>query len=111
MSRVVLVCGGRTYQDRTRMTQELDKLQPTKIVHGGASGADALAAVYARARGIPVAVYPADWRTHGRSAAPRRNAVMLERESPHTVIAFPGGTADLVRRAKSAGIETIEVAA
>ena len=111
MSRVVLVCGGRTYGDRTGMTQELAKLQPTKIVHRAANRADGLAGVSARAR--QVVVYRAEWAKYGRSARPRRNAVMLERELPDVVIACRGGagTADTVRRAKSAGIRVIEVAA
>jgi hypothetical protein len=56
-------------------------------------------------------VYPADWAKHGRAASPIRNQQMLDEGRPNLVVAFPGGrgTADMVRRARSAGVEVIEV--
>jgi hypothetical protein len=45
---IVLVCGGRNYSDRARVFRELDRLAAergpfTRVVQGGASGADSLA--------------------------------------------------------------------
>lgn len=47
-----------------------------------------------------------------RSAGPKRNQRMLDKGKPDLVLAFPGGdgTADMVRKAKSAGVPIIEVA-
>ena len=47
-----------------------------------------------------------------RGAGPVRNARMLV-EKPDLVIAFPGGpgTADMVRRARAAGVEVVEILA
>ena len=56
-------------------------------------------------------VYMADWDGLGRKAGPIRNQRMLDDGKPDLGIAFPGGrgTADMVRRAREAGVETIQV--
>jgi hypothetical protein len=48
----------------------------------------------------------ADWEKLGRSAGPIRNQAMLDEGRPDLVVAFPGhhGTADMVRRARAAGV-------
>lgn len=109
---VVLVCGGRGYRDFQVLAHELDDMKPSKIVHGGASGADELADQYAYWRHIPVSVYRADWDQHGRAAGPIRNQEMLDKEKPDKALALPGGrgTADMVRRLKKAGIPVREIA-
>ena len=48
------------------------------IVSGCASGADAIGERYAKENGFKVEKYPADWKTYGRSAGPRRNKQMAE---------------------------------
>lgn len=68
------------------------------------------AAEWARRSHVPVESYPADWR-RGKGAGPERNARMLAEGWPDLVVAFPGGrgTADMVRRAKAAGVRVVEV--
>ena len=112
----VLVCGGRDYANWKKGFAILDMVSLTdeiEIVNGGASGADAMSSEWAKLRGRPFKEYPADWQTHGRRAGPIRNQQMLSAESPDAVIAFPGGlgTADMVRRAKAAGMRVVEVEA
>jgi hypothetical protein len=65
-----------------------------------------LADFWARSRGIRVERYYALWRTHGNAAGPIRNQKMLDNERPDIVIVFEGGrgTADMIRRAKTAGV-------
>jgi hypothetical protein len=110
----VLVTGGRGFSNRTLLFATLDRLHAshafTALVHGGASGADRLAGEWAASRGIPVKVHPADWQKYGRAAGPVRNQRMIA-EKPDMVVAFPGGrgTADMVRRARQAGIELVVV--
>ena len=108
---VVAVCGGRDYSDAKMVSKMLKKAHPTLIVHGAATGADTLAGKFAQRNGIPVISVPAKWNLHGRSAGPRRNQKIIDRYRPHKLIAFPGGvgTADMVRRAKAAGILVVEV--
>lgn len=113
MSYTVLVCGGRDYADLARFNSVMGRLnpQPTRIVHGGARGADAMAAAWAKANGIYHQAYPADWKTYGVKAGPIRNGQMLKLEKPNLVVAFPGGrgTADMARRAREAKILLLTV--
>ena len=110
-TRRVLVCGGRRYDDIVRFTsvmQELHRWVPiTEVVTGGATGADAMAALWAGAHGAALHVIRADWKRHGKAAGPIRNQEMLDRFPPDLVVAFPGGagTADMVRRAMLAGVQ------
>lgn len=102
----LLVCGGRDYSDRDTLWRRLDELQPAKIIHGGASGADNLAWEYAHRNKVWWSVYPADWKRYGKRAGPMRNQEMIDHGKPDAVLAAPGGkgTADMIRRAKAAGI-------
>ena len=105
----IIICGGRTYADRARVGAVLDEYAAAKptIVHGGAPGADTLADREARARGLRVETFPAQWDVHGKAAGPIRNEAMVG-AGADLVIAFAGGTgtADCLRRAKRAGIPT-----
>ena len=46
------------------------------IVSGCACGADAIGERYAKENGLSTEKYPADWKTYGRSAGPKRNEQM-----------------------------------
>lgn len=107
----VLVCGGRGYSDAEAVARALNALRPSLVIHGAARGADALAATWAAAYGIPAQPFPADWETYGRAAGHVRNARMLAEGKPDLVVAFPGGrgTEDMKRRARKAGVEVREV--
>ena len=111
----VLVCGGRDYNDADTMRRVMDGIHAeasiTVLIYGMARGADDLAKMWASSRGIKRLGFPANWERHGRSAGAIRNQEMLDKGLPNMVIAFPGGrgTADMVRRAKEAGIPVLEV--
>lgn len=110
-SRRVLVCGGRDFTEWVKVWFQLKDLpKDTIIVHGGARGADALAEKEAQGLGLTTEVYPADWENDGRAAGPIRNQRMLD-TGIDLVIAFAGGngTADMVRRARKAGVEVKEI--
>jgi hypothetical protein len=125
----VLVCGGRTYgvppvdavpadielaeRERAFLVRSLDKLHRkypvTLLIHGAAAGADTLAGLWARTRGVPVEPCPVtreEWRRYGLRAGPLRNARMLAEHNPERVVAFPGhkGTRDMVTQAEAAGV-------
>jgi len=120
----VLVCGGRDYRERQHAYDVLQAIHENTgiclIIEGGqrtydermklVGGADAFAAEWAILRGVERRTFKADWRKHGRSAGPIRNQQMLDECRPDLVVAFPGGdgTADMVRRARAAGIEVRE---
>ena len=109
----VLVCGGRDYRDKEAVDAALSKLKPSMsaLMCGGAPGADTLAWDWAWANGFHCERYFADWKAHGRAAGPIRNQRMIDEGKPDLVIAFSGGrgTADMVRRARSAGITVMEI--
>lgn len=51
----------------------------TEVVSGACpTGADHWGEEWAKARGIPVKPFPADWEKHGKSAGPKRNRQMAE---------------------------------
>lgn len=126
----VLVTGGRDYRNRVRLYRVLDeavvRLGMTELVHGDATGADALAKEWAVGRGIAKRDFPAAWddlsqpgarikqRADGTlydaAAGSRRNAQMLRDGRPAIVLAFKGnsGTADMVRQAEAAKIRVIK---
>jgi hypothetical protein len=76
----VIVAGGRDFSDYAFLSSTLDKLLARKsdveIVSGMARGVDLLAVRYARERNLPVAKFPARWRTFGTSAGFKRNKAM-----------------------------------
>lgn len=106
----VLVCGGRDYQDRQGVFVTLDTLYRyvgiDLIIEGGARGADGFSRDWALSRGVNCRTFLAQWQTYGRRAGAIRNAEMLRLGKPDLVVAFPGGsgTADMVRKAKAAGV-------
>ena len=111
----VLVCGGRDYgktSDEVATIADALAVLPedTVLIHGDARGADRLAGDIWAAWGSPMEVYPADWKTHKKAAGPIRNQQMLD-TGIDLVIAFPGGagTADMMRRARKAGVTVKEV--
>lgn len=112
----MLVCGGRDFDDVFSLFRVLDQAHHTNeitcIIHGGARGADTMANDWAAGRGVEVDPYWAHWKRDGKRAGPIRNQKMLDEGKPDLVIAFPGGrgTADMVRRAKKAGVLVIQIA-
>lgn len=110
----VLVCGGRTFRNRAWFVRAMAEHAKgaTHILQGGAPGADLLAFEWALANDVTVTTYDADWTAHGPAGGPIRNQRMLDEGKPDLVVAFPGtrGTADMVKRAKAAGVRVVEVA-
>lgn len=111
----VLVCGGRDYKDREVLFRTLSNIDAYEyhidtIIEGGARGADMLAREWAIENRRGYITVEADWDRFGRQAGPVRNQQMLVQTRPELVVAFPGGkgTADMVERAKKAGLEVIE---
>lgn len=113
----LLVCGGRNFSDIDRlrfcMNQIVGNETDVTVIHGGARGADRLAGQIALRAGVKVSVFFAQWETYGKAAGSLRNQQMLDEGKPDVVLAMPGGrgTADMVRRAKAAGVKVVEVEA
>lgn len=112
----LLVCGGRDYSDRRTLFTTLDRIDLERgpfdlLIHGNARGADEIADSWARSHNITVVAVLPDWQRYGKTAGPVRNRKMITAHAPDLVIAFPGGkgTANMIKLARDAGIEVIEV--
>jgi hypothetical protein len=112
----VLVCGGRHYDNVDAVQHQLIgfhwRIPITVIIHGGVSGAGAIAEAWARRNRVAVVRYPPNWECLGKRAEKLRNDFMLADSRPDFVIAFPGGrnTADLVAKASAAGLPVLHAA-
>ena len=115
MNTRVIICGGRDFSDTGLCFDSLDLClagyEAVEIVSGHASGADLLGEAYARAHGLKLSVFKADWKQYGRGAGPVRNRQMLEYAMEETalVIAFwdgeSKGTKNMIDQARKAGSE------
>ncbi|WP_298983458.1 DUF2493 domain-containing protein [uncultured Roseibium sp.] len=101
----VIVTGGRDFEDGIFVAQTLSKFHTgrngpiTRLVEGGATGADAFAREWALANGVEHKAVAADWGKFGKGAGPIRNREMAVAYPDSIVIAFPGGdgTADMIQ--------------
>lgn len=91
--RRILVCGPTSWTNPrpieivlSRLLEE-ERKEKWLIIQGGAAGVDLLAERVAGQLGMHTARVEALWGAYGRSAGPRRNAVMLSLQ-PERVIAF-----------------------
>lgn len=79
----ILVTGSRDWDDEQELRLALisawtPRQDAAVIVHGACpSGADAMAAEWARHYDVRTEEHPADWDRYGKSAGPRRNAEMV----------------------------------
>ena len=120
----VLVTGSRQFRNAAVVYAALDGIRrrigegadpDMLVIHGGARGADRLAGEWAKARGVGVDVFPAEWDRYGPSAGFRRNEWMLREGRPDLVAGFPArevasnGTRHMLDLAARAGV-AVEVA-
>ena len=134
----VLVCGGRTYNDHVHVYDTLNAIQDERgpisaVIAGRPLGEESHGEDYCWAESwsfmelVPFYGFPARWsdlsnpdavirvRSGGKrydaKAGPRRNQRMIDEGKPDLVVAFSGGagTADMIRRARAAGIVVIKV--
>ena len=112
---VLGVCGGRDFADEVLVLRTLDRVHAKRpvstLVQGCCpTGADAMAVAWAKSRGVRCIGFLANWREFGRAAGPMRNAQMVA-YGLDGFVAFPGGrgTADMVTRARAAGVTVMEV--
>jgi hypothetical protein len=79
----------------------------TQVISGGAAGADKLGEEFARICELPLRVFPADWKSHGKAAGVIRNIEMAQ-NADALVALWDGqskGTAHMIRIAKERGLK------
>ena len=112
LTKRVIIAGCRDYTNYDEAKPYIDfclsnirKENNIVIVSGCASGADAIGERYAKENGFDVEKYPADWKTYGKSAGPKRNKRMAE--VGDYVICFwdekSKGTKSMIEYAKKCG--------
>ena len=106
----VLICGSRGWEDADCIEAALAELpEHSVIIAGGARGADKIGEELARARGLQVRVFPADWDAYGKRAGYLRNIQMLDQEPDQVWVFWDGqsrGTQHTMREARKRGIPT-----
>ena len=117
--RLLWVAGGRNYTGAQRGTLPImrDVLRPYAdtgwvLITGAQRGADLTAETIWRGWECSYIGIPAKWGMAGRSAGPKRNIIIARYQpKPKLLLHFPGGygTANAVKAAEAAGIETLQV--
>jgi hypothetical protein len=97
---------------RQFMDELAQRITIDAVIEGDAHGADRWRESGPAVAAVENIKFCADWERLGRKAGPIRNQLMLDEGRPDVVVAFPGGrgTADMMMRARSAGVEVIEAA-
>lgn len=104
----VIIAGPRDYLNYDKVLKAIvgSGLVITEVVSGGATGVDRLGERWAKSRDIPIALFPADWSTHGKAAGPIRNKQMAEYADALIAIrrGFTPGTANMIETARWYGL-------
>jgi len=107
----VAVIGGRKFDDYERLKKVLNQFNITRIISGGANGADKLSERYATEKNIQTEIYLPDWDLFGKKAGFLRNTTIIE--NSEVVIAFwdgkSRGTRDSIGKANKLKKDTFIV--
>ncbi len=112
----IIIAGGRDFTDYDYFNNWMDSFLPKEkhhmeIVSGGAKGVDAMAERFAQEQNVPVKIFPADWKSYGRAAGPKRNQQMAEYAT--MLIAFwdekSAGTKSMIKLAFRSKVKMIFV--
>jgi hypothetical protein len=105
-----IIAGSRTLTDADygELLEALEGVdwEISEILSGGAKGGDRLGELYAQKRKIPLKVYPADWKTHGRKAGILRNSEMAD-DADALIALWDGtskGTGNMIETATKRGL-------
>lgn len=117
----LLITGSRYFNDAGLMSAAISDAVSTLrgfgfdrivLVHGGAHGADMLAAHIGKSMGLEIEAHPARWDVYGKAAGPVRNKEMVELGAD-LVLAFPvgesRGTRGCMRLARERGCAIVNV--
>lgn len=107
----VIIAGCREIDDCAAVAAAIEdcRVDITTVLSGGCRGVDKLGEQWAAAHGVPVEIYPAQWKIYGRAAGMRRSAEMVARADALIAITsrrFKGrGTAATVEMAIKKGLQ------
>jgi hypothetical protein len=87
---MIAIVGSIGFQNPDLVRTYVRTLLPdTTVISGAAEGVDSIAELEARACGLSVVIFPADWKTFGRAAGPIRNRQIVD--TADSVVAFWNG--------------------
>jgi hypothetical protein len=108
----IIIAGSRTFTDYKKLCEICDNIlqdqTDVEIVSGAYyKGADLLGEQYAAEKGFRLTKFPADWKSFGRAAGPKRNEQMANYAD--ALIAFwdgkSKGTKHMIDLSKSSDLE------
>lgn len=112
---IVLVFGGREYEEADKVFKELDRLDKKRhidaILQGWARGADVLGEAWAAKRQRICICVPAEWLKYRKAAGPIRNLRMLDLFVPNFAMGFHDdiknskGTKNMAERCEKRGFK------
>lgn len=73
---IILIAGGRDFDNENVLFEVLDHVKPDEVVQGGAKGADREGKLWADFFGYQNLQFDAEWDTHGKKAGILRNIDM-----------------------------------
>ena len=105
----LIIAGGRYFNDYKLLSWKVEKLcggkTISKIISGGARGADSLGEKYAVEKGIPIERFIPDWDGDGKKAGMLRNLDMADCAT-HLIAFWDGkskGTLHMIKEMKRLG--------
>ena len=104
-----IIAGSRDMTPTLEDVRTLNKFLTSisEVVSGEAKGADKFGEDWAKAHGIPLKKFPAEWAKYGRAAGPIRNKQMAEYADQLVAFLYPDsrGTANMIKQAKKLGLK------
>lgn len=103
-----IVAGSRDITDYVRVSDAMRDCgwAPSVVLSGRARGVDRLGEIWARTHGVPLEIYPANWRLYGNTAGHMRN-VQMAINAEALVAVWDGkskGTGDMISIARRMGL-------
>lgn len=111
MVNKIIIAGGRDFNNYLLLKDKVEKYlsllgSNIQIVSGTASGADHLGEQFAKEKGYDLKLFPANWKTYGKSAGYLRNKQMAE-YADYLIAFWDGkskGTRHMIDLAKKNGL-------
>ena len=101
---ILAVVGSRTFTNYQLFVAELDRYSDiTRIISGGAKGADMMARRYAKENNITIREYIPNWNLYGKSAGYKRNVFIVD--DADQLIAFWDSTSRGTKHSIGLGFE------
>jgi hypothetical protein len=106
-----IIAGSRDLDDPSLVDDAIEasgwRYAITEVVHGGCRGVDMCAGNWGALNGIPVKMFPADWKGRGLRAGPMRNEAMAG-YADALIAVWDGeskGTKHMIQAAKFRGLK------